>query len=298
MTSEPIVPDQVPVWVPGRATVRSPDGWRGVTARGYRYRRSDVEVPPMRDFVVVAYRRGSTAMRRRVDGPWVAGTMHPGDVSLLTRAAASHWVWTDDIEVVHVYLTRDELAATCRQVYERDVEDVEMRDEVKANDPAIHRAAMALANEAIQGGAGSSLLVDSLSMQLCVHILRRHADVLFREPTDPGGLTFAQQRTVRDYIHAHLGEAITLDELAASVGLSRFHFARRFRRSTGTTPHDFVLRQRVDQAKTMLSRTSVPLADIAARGGFADQSHMTRVFNKYVGTTPGQYRGEGRTIVQ
>ncbi|MGH3564367.1 MAG: helix-turn-helix domain-containing protein [Mycobacterium sp.] len=293
MTAELIVPDQVPIWVPGQSTVRSPQGWQGVTVRGYRYHCSDVEVPPLRDFAVVAYRRGSTAMRRRVDGSWVAGTVHPGDVSLLTRAAPSHWVWPDDVEVVHVYLTRDELAATCRQMYERDVEDVELRDEVKANDPAIYRTAMAIACEAAQGGAGSRLLVDSLATELCVHILRRHANVLFREPAGHDGLTFAQQRTVRDYIAAHLDEAITLDDLAASVALSRFHFARRFRRSTGISPHDFVLRQRVEQATMMLARSGAVLPDIAARCGFADQSHMTRVFNKYVGTTPGRYRAGG-----
>jgi AraC family transcriptional regulator len=290
MTASLTAPDQLPIWVPGELTVRSPDSWQGLSVRGYRYRGSDVEVPAMRDFVIVAYLRGTTAMRRRIDGAWVHETLRPGDVSLLTRAAASHWAWPSDIEVVHVYLTYDELAATCRQMYERDVIDVDLRDEVRADDPVIHRTAIAIAHEAAHGGAGSRLLVDSLSVQLCVHILRRHADVLFREPSGHDGLTFAQQRSVRDYLDAHLDEAISLDDLAASVSLSRFHFARRFRQSTGTSPHEFVLRRRVEQAKTMLGRTSASLLDIATSCGFADQSHMTRVFNKYVGATPGQYR--------
>lgn len=291
MTSDLIVPDQLPTWVPGELTVHSPNqGWHGLSVRGYRYHASDVEVPPMRDFMIVAYRRGATSMRRRVDNGWVNENLRPGDVSLLTRAAESHWVWPSDIEVVHVYLTNDELAATCRQMYERDVHDVELRDEVKADDPAIHRTAMAIAAEAAQGGAGSKLLIDSLSCQLCVHILRGHADVLFREPPGNEGLTFAQEHTVRDYIHTHLDETIALDELAATVGLSRYHFARRFRRSTGSSPHQFVLRKRVEQAKILLSRTSTPLIDIAVRCGFADQSHLTRVFKRHVGTTPGHYR--------
>lgn len=290
MSTGLIAPEQLPTWVPGELTVCSPGGWQGVSVRGYRYRGSDVEVPPMRDFLIVAYRRGATAMRRRVDGDWVMETLGPGDVSLLTRAAASHWVWPADIDVVHVYLSCDELAATCRQMYERDVCDFELRDEVKADDPAIYRTAMAIADEAALGAAGSRLLVDSLSTQLGVYILRRHAEVLFREPTGEGGLTFAQQRTVCDFIRAHLDETVTLDDLAASVALSRFHFARCFRSSTGTSPHEFVVRQRIELAKTLLTRTSTPLSDIAARCGFADQSHLTRVFNKHVGTTPGNYR--------
>jgi AraC family transcriptional regulator len=286
-----IRPEQLPTWVPGELTVcSSGPSWNGLSVRGYRYAGSDVLVPPMRDFMIVAYRRGATSMRRRVDGQWITERLVPGDVSLLTRAADSHWVWDHDIEVVHVYLTQEELAATCRQMYERDVQEVELRDEVKADDPAIHRTAMLIAHEAATGGAGSDLLVQSLSCQLSVHILRQHAHILFRGSPDHDGLTFRQERAVRDYIHQHLGENITLDDLAASVSLSRYHFARRFRVSTGSAPHEYVLQQRVARARTLLARTNQPLPEIALLCGFADQSHLNRVFKKHTGLSPGQYR--------
>lgn len=292
MTAEAIGPDEVPFWVPGQLTISSPDRvWDGLSVRGYRYGASDVRIPPLRDYAVVAYQRGSTAMRRKVEGTWSEQTLRPGDVSLLTRAAESHWVWPSDIEVVHVYVSQAELAATCRQMYEREVTDVELRDELKAEDPAVHYTARALAAEAAQGGAGSKLLIDSLSTQLCVHILRHHAKVLFREVAEQEGLTFAQERTVYDYVAAHLHETVSLDDLAGAVGLSRFHFGRCFRRTTGTRPHEFLVAQRVERAKTMLTRTGVPLVDISARCGFADQSHMTRTFKQRVGTTPARYRG-------
>lgn len=291
MAQRLISPDQLPSWVPGRLTVHNPGpGWDGITVRGYRYGPSDVVVPPLRDYAVVAYRRGTTPMRRRVDRDWIAEHLGPGDVSLLTRAAESHWVWPQDIEVVHVYLTRDELAATCRQMYERDVEDVELADTIKADAPAIHRTVMQLASEAAQGAAGSRLMVDSLSCQLAVHLLRSHAHVLFRECGGSGGLTFQQDRAVRDYVHEHLAEPIALDDLAAVAGLSRFHFARRFRATRGTSPHRFVLEQRVERARTLLERTDRTLPDIAASCGFADQPHMTREFKKRVGVPPGRYR--------
>ena len=99
---------------------------------------------------------------------------------------------------------------------------------------------------------------------------------------------------MRDYIHEHLREGIALDDLAATVALSRYHFARRFRQSVGTTPHEFVVQQRIEQAKTLLQRTDRSLTDIACGCGFADQSHMTREFKKRVGVTPGRYRSEDR----
>ena len=293
MTDLLVAPDELPAWLPGVLTVRSPaQGWGGVAVRGYRYGASDVEVPPLRDHVVVAYRRGTTLMRRSVDGTWTADTLRPGDVSLLTRAVASHWVWAGDIEVVHVYLTADELATTCREMFDRDVADVALRDEVRADDPAIHRTAMLIAREAAWGGAGSTLLVDALARQLAVHILRGHADVVFREPED-GGLTSVQERAVRDFVEEHLHERIGLDDLAAVVGLSRCRFVRRFRCSTGTSPHGFVLDRRVARAKLLLTRAGMPLSDVALRCGFADQSHLTRVFRARVGVPPGRFRARG-----
>ena len=283
-----IAPDELPTWVPGEATMRST--WDGVTVRGYRYRDSDVEIPPMRDFMVVAYRRGVTDMRRQLDAGWQDERLGPGDVSLLTRAADSHWTWSDPIEVVHVYLTHDQLTATCRAMYEREVTDVALHDTIKADDPDVHRTAMLIAVEAAHGGAGSELLVDALTTQLCVAVLRRHANVVFREPDGSHCLTFRQEHLVRDHVQGHLHGTLTLDELAAAAGLSKFHFARRFRASTGTTPHEFVLRHRVDRARRLLARTSIPLPEIAQTCGFADQSHMNRVIRRRLGVTPGEVR--------
>lgn len=293
MTEHLIAPDQLPIWVPGQLTVRSPDvGWDGAaTVRGYRYADSDVEVPPMRDFMVVAYRRGTTAMRRRLDDRWSAETLGPGDVSLLTRAADSHWTWSAPIDVVHVYLTHDQLTATCREMYDREVDDVELHDTIKADDPAIHRVAMQIAREAAHDEPGAELLVDALTQQLNVTILRRHAHVRFREPGADAALSFRREHAVRDYVQSHLHHRITLDELARVAELSRFHFARQFKSSTGTTPHEFVLRQRLDRARALIERTSTPLKDVAQRCGFADQSHMNRLFRRRLGTTPGRLRG-------
>jgi AraC family transcriptional regulator len=293
MTELLIAPDELPVWVPGTLTVRSPEqGWDGVAVRGYRYGASDVDVPPLRDHVVVAYRCGTTPMRRSVDGTWTAGTVRPGDVSLLTRAVASHWIWPGDIEVVHVYLTAQEVATTCREMYGREVTEVTLRDEIRADDPSIHRTAMLIAREASCGGAGSSLLVDALACQLAVHILRGHADVVFHDRQDEG-LTSAQERAVHDFVEEHLHERIALDDLAAVASLSRCRFVRRFRLSTGTSPYVFVLDRRVARARLLLTRTGMPLSVVALRCGFADQSHLTRVFRARVGVTPGRFRARG-----
>jgi AraC family transcriptional regulator len=89
---------------------------------------------------------------------------------------------------------------------------------------------------------------------------------------------------------AYLPDNLSVGDLADLVDLSRFQFARRFKQSTGATPHAYVMDERVARAKTLLLRTGIPLAEVAHQCGFADQSHMNRVFGARVGATPGQYR--------
>ncbi|QNK01427.1 helix-turn-helix domain-containing protein [Dyella telluris] len=103
------------------------------------------------------------------------------------------------------------------------------------------------------------------------------------------GLSHPAMRRVLDAIHGRLGEKITLQEIADAACLSRFHFARLFRRSTGRSPMEYLLHARLEYAKTLLRRGAMPISDIAATIGFADQSHLTRHFRRAVGMTPRQY---------
>jgi AraC-like DNA-binding protein len=83
--------------------------------------------------------------------------------------------------------------------------------------------------------------------------------------------------------------ALSLGELAALSGVSRFHLLRSFAREVGTTPHAYLVQQRVRKAKRLLRAGGAP-ADAAAATGFADQSHMTRAFVRQLGVTPARYR--------
>ncbi len=289
----PISPEQVPSWVPGRLTVRNPqEGWSGIALRGYAYPQHQVDVPALRDHVIIAYRRGTTSMRRRAGGPWHHAELRPGDISLLNSGAATQWEWPGSIEVVHAYLDAAGLEKTCREMFDREVAELELRDVLKAQDPAVYRTMMMLAQEASASRPGSKLVVDSLTLQLGVQLLRNHANIVFEETSHAGGLTAAQQQAVTDYVHHHLARNLSLEELAGAVGLSSYHFARRFREATGTTPHQFVIEQRLARAQELLRRSGRPLAEVATACGFADASHLIRVFKKHLGLTPGQYRAD------
>ena len=92
------------------------------------------------------------------------------------------------------------------------------------------------------------------------------------------------------YIEDNLAQELTLSELAFRAGLSMAHFARAFRQSVGTPPHRYVLNRRVERAKALLRHTQQPIADVALDCGFSSQAHLTSIFSRLVGTTPGRYR--------
>jgi AraC family transcriptional regulator len=108
---------------------------------------------------------------------------------------------------------------------------------------------------------------------------------------DAGGeLPKIKLRYAIEFINDNLGRNISLAEIAANVEMSPFHFARMFKRSMGLAPHQYVLEQRIDRAKTLLSETALSLTEIAYRLGFASQSHFTAVFRRLTSTTPEAYR--------
>jgi len=105
-----------------------------------------------------------------------------------------------------------------------------------------------------------------------------------------GALPLSRLRRITEYIDRNLDAPLTLRELSALTGLSVFHFARTFKERTGLSPHQYVLRRRVDRAKELLSDCRASLAEIALRCGFSHQSHFTRAFHLLSGMTPTRWR--------
>ena len=109
------------------------------------------------------------------------------------------------------------------------------------------------------------------------------------EQRRPRGLSRRALTRACTYIAENLGERFTLDDLARQAGVSRFHFARLFRVSTGDSPMAYLLKSRIERAKQMLLEDERPVCEIAAALGFCDQSHLTRTFRRITGQTPREF---------
>jgi AraC-like DNA-binding protein len=140
----------------------------------------------------------------------------------------------------------------------------------------------------------STLVIDHVALAFFAHVIRTYGNAPVPDASTSGALSPWQIRRVLDFLAAHLSEDPTVAELARECGLSPGYFARAFRQTTGVTPHQWLIKKRVERARGLLLGNGLGLADIALVCGFVDQSHFTRVFTKLEGASPGKWRQRHR----
>ena len=168
--------------------------------------------------------------------------------------------------------------------------EVELRAYRKFADPRLGALVAAVNAEMVTGFPSGRLFLDSVEQAIAVALVNDHA--VRHRPVQiyRGGLGSVRLRRVKQLVDAKLGDDLSLDEMAQSVGLSTAHFARMFRKSTGETPHQFVLRQRLERAKAMLRAPDARVLDVAVACGFKTQQHFAQVFRDFWGVSPTEYR--------
>lgn len=170
----------------------------------------------------------------------------------------------------------------------RRIDDLQYALGEAVDDPVIDHLGRAIAPAFDAPSQASGLFLDHVLQALSVHVAQTYGRLVVRP--GPRGLAPWQERLSKEIIDARLDGTVTLGELATACGLSVSHFTRAFRLSAGTPPHRWLLGRRVERAKTLLSSSRLPLSQIALDCGFADQSHLSRVFRRATGLSPAVWR--------
>ncbi|WAL58299.1 helix-turn-helix transcriptional regulator [Thermocoleostomius sinensis] len=192
------------------------------------------------------------------------------------------------MECIHFYLEPTFLAQVAYESVNPD--RVELLLAPKEADLLIHQIGLALNASLEEDGVGSRFYADTMATALAAHLLRHYAtrNHQFRDYED--GLSQQQLKQVVEYIQTHLGENLSLTDIANQLGMSQYYFCHLFKRSTGVSPHQYLIHQRVEQAKRLLKQTERTVTAIALDCGFANQSHFAKYFRQYTGMNPNQFR--------
>lgn len=160
-------------------------------------------------------------------------------------------------------------------------------------DPVLAHLSHVLAGVLEQPAQSSNLFVEHLGLAIGTHLLERYGAGATTGWSDTGGgrvLSRKLEARAKDMLLAALREDSSIADIAEACGLSRSYFIKAFRQTVGTTPHRWLLEQRVQKAQELLRVPGRSITDVALLCGFADQAHMTRVFTSLVGVSPGAWR--------
>jgi AraC family transcriptional regulator len=222
------------------------------------------------------------------DGSSKTTSFQPGSVFLYSSREFVWSRWEQPTECVHITLAPNLLSQVATDCSLSSKVEIDYR--VMFTDSTILHLAHLFKSEILNGGLAGKLYTESLANALTVHLLRNYSGSVVKPALQDGPLNALKLNQITDFIENQLAEDLTIADLAAVVHMSPFHFARAFKTATGQPPHRYITHRRMKRAKMLLAVTRLPVAEVAYRVGFSNQSHFTAQFRRSTGTTPKGYR--------
>ena len=188
------------------------------------------------------------------------------------------------------YLPRAALNAIADDTSAPRIGDLDCRLAAAVNDATIAALGGTILPALSHPQQANRLFVDHVSQAVGIHVASTYGGLRPVSRPARGGLAPWQERRAKEVLSANLDGGVPLKEVARECRLSVSHFSRAFRRTMGVAPHNWLLTRRIEVAKEKLRNRRLSLLDVALACGFADQSHLTRVFTGMVGVSPGAWR--------
>jgi AraC family transcriptional regulator len=270
-------------------------GWVGLEATRFRAAPgSELEQPAITHHRLFLLTRPPEELDLRYEG--VKRHLPPpaGAISLVPAGSPAHWRWRGRKDTLNIYLDPG-LVGRAAEAFELDPARLTVPALDSLDLPHLRAAMLAVNAELTTGAVGGPLAAESLANVLAVHLIRYVLAPRQVGRRRDGMLPRQRLRAVIEFIEEHLDARPTLEQMAAVVRLSPYHFARQFKAATGLPPYQYVITRRVERARHLLQTGGdFSLAEVAAHAGFSDQSQLSHHFKRLVGVTPGQFRTPAR----
>ena len=266
-----------------------PLGWSGLIAERFRHAPAEHHFPALPENTTSLY-LGQPVRSVRWSGDGIhEGPTKKGDVTVKVSGQPVGWHFDKDVDLLVMRLAPVFLVHVAEE-NGLNADTVELRPSLDGRDDAVKHIGLAMLAEMEAGGAGGRVYGDALATALATHLLRNHGTSPQAAPDGRGGLPRSTLRRVTDFVNDNLSTDLGLSEMAGVANLSRYHFSRQFKRSTGLSPHQYVIQRRVKRARELLSNTDLPVGDVASAVGFTHQSHLAQHVRRHFGVAPSALR--------
>ncbi len=247
------------------------------------------EVPGQADTRVSIHAGPSVPIVCRRAGMDYSGVSVHGDIHIIPAQTPSVW----EVKGNDTFLTMSIAPALLQKVAAEmglDPRGIEIKNRFQIRDAQLENIAWALKEEMECGYPCGQLYFDSLAVAVAARLICYHSSHSIAVQKPHKRLSDRRLRQVFDYIEEHLADTISLNDLAAVVNLSGSHFKVLFREATGAAPHQYVIRRRIERARSLLGAGELSISQIATETGFAHQSHLARHMQRTLGVSPKALR--------
>jgi AraC family transcriptional regulator len=214
----------------------------------------------------------------------------PGTVILQPRGAVDEIRWLGLVHTVAVAIHPTLLTQSLETTAHRD--DIELRESFDLKDRHIASILNTMTLDLAEGSPAGRLYGESLADSLAVYLASRHSAGNSATVFASGGLPAYRLKRVMEFIGENMGDDLSLGQLATIAGMSPHYFSEMFRQSTGHSPYQYVLLQRIERAKQRLRTQDCSVTTAGVEAGFANPSHFARTFRRIVGTSPSKFQEE------
>ncbi|WP_204056489.1 helix-turn-helix domain-containing protein [Microbispora corallina] len=284
--------------LPGERVLCSGElGWQTMLARTYvdPPRVEQFSTAQSSDLLIVLVTSGTYAIESRKGRRWRQANYYPGSVGVTSPDNVSVLRWQSTsaqrLESLHLHLSADLLKQISEALGEKGPWQRRLPDALLLDDPFVVSAGRAV-GRALQSRA-PALYADSIAQMLATHLLYGLESEIATK-VRPAALGESALRRVTAYMHEHLHEDVSLDDLAAQANISKYHFLRTFSKVTGTTPHRYLVDLRMSRAADLLRDTVQPVLHIAVACGYRSPAQFTAAFRRRFGLSPTEFRRQFR----
>ena len=262
--------------------------WEGVLLERHRHGPYDVDDHEHPSHFLSLHLSEPAPLRWRANGREGSNVVGPGSAVLLSRGTHDSVSFPKPVQRI-LFTLEPKVFQHALQEHHTG-RDVELVNQWGVQDRQIEYILRALEADLDAGSPAGKLFGQSLTSALAVHLQQRYSVTPPKTMKMRGGLPSARLKRVQEYIEANLDQEVALPQLAAMAGMSSHYFAELFKQSVGFSPHQYMLRRRIQRARKLLQDSNMRILEAGVRSGFSDQSHFTKMFRRMVGVTPSEYR--------